>query len=178
MKQWLLRILNLALILCVLVNYQRYALARAAVVEEYNQQAAEAAALAAEYAAEEAEAEAASLYADGTYQGTGMGFGGEITVEVTVRMRTTPIWNRQKKCWKKSLPPKVLTLTQSAAQPSPLRASERRQPMHWRTHNETKAKSKKSRPYPAKASGMGKDWGTDCVFPCRTVYLLLCLFRH
>jgi uncharacterized protein with FMN-binding domain len=84
MKQWLLRILNLALILCVLVNYQRYALARAAVVEEYNQQAAEAAALAAEYAAEEAEAEAASLYADGTYQGTGMGFGGEITVEVTV----------------------------------------------------------------------------------------------
>jgi uncharacterized protein with FMN-binding domain len=85
MKQWLLRILNLALILCVLVNYQRYALARAAVVEEYNQQAAEAAALAAEYAAEEAEAEAASLYADGTYQGTGMGFGGEITVEVTVK---------------------------------------------------------------------------------------------
>jgi uncharacterized protein with FMN-binding domain len=84
MKQWLLRILNLALILCVLVNYQRCALARAAVVEEYNQQAAEAAALAAEYAAEEAEAEAASLYADGTYQGTGMGFGGEITVEVTV----------------------------------------------------------------------------------------------
>jgi uncharacterized protein with FMN-binding domain len=83
MKQWLLRILNLALILCVLVNYQRYALARAAVVEEYNQQAAEAAALAAEYAAEEAEA--ASLYADGTYQGTGMGFGGEITVEVTVK---------------------------------------------------------------------------------------------
>jgi uncharacterized protein with FMN-binding domain len=83
MKQWLLRILNLALILCVLVNYQRYALARAAVVEEYNQQVAEAAALAAEYAAEEAEA--ASLYADGTYQGTGMGFGGEITVEVTVK---------------------------------------------------------------------------------------------
>ncbi|MCD8146824.1 MAG: FMN-binding protein [Clostridiales bacterium] len=91
MKQFILRAVNLALILAIGVCYQQRALPRAAEVEEYNQQVAQAEALAEEYAAMEAAAlsqaaedEAESGYQDGTYTGTGTGFGGEITLNVTV----------------------------------------------------------------------------------------------
>ncbi len=90
MRQFILRAVNLALILAIGVCYQQYALPRAAEVEEYNQQAAQAEALAEEYAAMEAAAlnqaaeEAESGYQDGTYTGVGTGFGGEITLSVTI----------------------------------------------------------------------------------------------
>ncbi|MCD8191097.1 MAG: FMN-binding protein [Clostridiales bacterium] len=91
MRQFILRAVNLALILAIGVCYQQRALPRAAEVEEYNQQVAEAEALAEEYAAMEAAAlnqaaedEAESGYQDGTYTGAGTGFGGEITLSVTI----------------------------------------------------------------------------------------------
>ncbi|MCD7821206.1 MAG: FMN-binding protein [Clostridiales bacterium] len=91
MRQFILRAVNLALVLAIGMCYQQYALPREAEVEAYNQQAAQAEALAEEYAAMEAaalnqaeEAEAASGYQDGAYTGAGTGFGGEITVSVTI----------------------------------------------------------------------------------------------
>ncbi|MCD7843894.1 MAG: FMN-binding protein [Clostridiales bacterium] len=90
MRQFILRAVNLVLIFAIGVCYQQYALPRAAEVEEYNQQAAQAETLAEEYAAMEAAAlnqaaeEAESGYQDGVYTGTGTGFGGEITLSVTI----------------------------------------------------------------------------------------------
>ncbi len=91
MRQFVLRAVNLVLILVIGMCYQQRALPRAAEVEEYNQQVAQAEALAEEYAAMEAAAlnqtakvEAESGYQDGTYTGTGTGFGGEITLSVTI----------------------------------------------------------------------------------------------
>lgn len=84
MRQFILRAANLFIIVCILVSYQNYALARAVQVEAYDQEVAQAAALAEEYAAQEAAVAEEEGYTDGVYQGTGTGFGGTITVEVTV----------------------------------------------------------------------------------------------
>lgn len=75
-----IRTVSLLLILGVLWQYQRIAASRAAVVAERQQ------------LIDEVETYNASLtgqtenggYKDGTYEGTGIGFGGEITVSVTV----------------------------------------------------------------------------------------------
>jgi uncharacterized protein with FMN-binding domain len=102
-SNFLVKLLCLCLIVGALLQYQRIAENRAAVVKEHETQASEIEAynetvrqeiLAAE-AAEAAEdvsdsaqeavsAAEESLYEDGTYEGTGAGFGGDITVEVTV----------------------------------------------------------------------------------------------
>ena len=71
-----IRTVSLLLILGVLWQYQHIAVSRAAVVAERQQRIDEVEA----YNAALTEQDVASSYKDGTYEGTGMGFGGEITV--------------------------------------------------------------------------------------------------
>lgn len=75
-----IRTVGLLLILGVLWQYQHIAASRAAVVAERQQRIDEVEA----YNAALTEQDVASSYNDGTYEGAGMGFGGEITVSVTV----------------------------------------------------------------------------------------------
>ena len=75
-----IRTVSLLLILGVLWQYQHIAACRAAVVAERQQRIDEVEA----YNAALTEQDVVGGYKDGTYEGTGMGFGGEITVSVTV----------------------------------------------------------------------------------------------
>ena len=87
-KNFALRLVNLLLILAVLWQYQRVALVRAASVAERQQQIDEVNAYNAEILKaqqEEAEQEAVSGYKDGTYEGSALGFGDTITVQVTIQ---------------------------------------------------------------------------------------------
>lgn len=87
-KNFVLRLINLLLILAVLWQYQRVALVRAAAVAERQQQIDEVNAYNAEILKaqqEEAEQEAVSGYKDGTYEGSALGFGDTITVQVTIQ---------------------------------------------------------------------------------------------
>lgn len=89
MKQFMVRSLNLLLIMAILVGYQGQALGRAAAVSAHQELEAAAAGLAAQYE-QEAQSDAQSaeppggVYADGVWEGTAEGFGGPITVRVTV----------------------------------------------------------------------------------------------
>lgn len=89
MRQFLVRSVNLLLIAAILVGYQGQALGRAAAVSAHQEMEAAAAELAAQYEREaQAESEAAEpsrgAYADGDWEGTAEGFGGPITVRVSV----------------------------------------------------------------------------------------------
>ena len=75
-----IRTVSLLLILGVLWQYQHIAASRAAVVAERQQRIDEVEA----YNAALTEQDVVGGYKDDTYEGTGMGFGGEITVSVTV----------------------------------------------------------------------------------------------
>lgn len=75
-----IRTVSLLLILGVLWQYQHIAASRAAVVAERQQRIDEVEA----YNAALTEQDVVGGYNDGTYEGAGMGFGGEITVSVTV----------------------------------------------------------------------------------------------
>ena len=75
-----IRTVSLLLILGVLWQYQHIAASRAAVVAERQQRIDEVEA----YNAALTEQDVVGGYKDGTYEGVGMGFGGEITVSVTV----------------------------------------------------------------------------------------------
>ena len=75
-----IRTVSLLLILGVLWQYQHIAASRAAVVAERQQRIDEVEA----YNAALTEQDVVGSYKDGTYEGAGMGFGGEITVSVTV----------------------------------------------------------------------------------------------
>jgi uncharacterized protein with FMN-binding domain len=77
---FMMKLLCLGLVLGMLWQYQQIATSRAAVVADHEAQAAEINA----HNAEILQAEAESPYEDGAYQGTATGFGGEITVEVTI----------------------------------------------------------------------------------------------
>ena len=86
-----IKALNLVLIFCILCSYQSYAQERAVTVEAYETQKKEADAAWEAYYAAQAQAEAAQTaeqetggLTDGTYTGHGTGFGGDITVEVTI----------------------------------------------------------------------------------------------
>lgn len=86
-KNFILRVVNLLLILAMLWQYQQVAAVRAAAVDARQKEIAEveaynASVLQAEKAEEEQEAE--SGYKDGTYEGTGLGFGDDIIVQVTI----------------------------------------------------------------------------------------------
>ena len=87
-KNFLLRTVNLLLIAAVLFGYQQTALTRAAAVAQRQQEIDEVNAYNATVLAAQAEAEAASEadggYADGTYEGTALGFGDDITVQITI----------------------------------------------------------------------------------------------
>lgn len=74
-----IRLINLALILALICAYQYVALGRAS-------QEAQAAAAAQSYAAEQAAASGAeTVYNDGTYTGSAQGYGGTITLEITIK---------------------------------------------------------------------------------------------
>lgn len=89
MRQFVIRSLNLLLIAAILVAYQGQALGRAATVSAHQELEAAAAELAARYE-REAQSDAQSAeqsrgaYADGDWEGTAEGFGGPITVRVSV----------------------------------------------------------------------------------------------
>lgn len=86
-KNFILRAVNLLLILVLLGQYQRIAVVRAAAAAERQQQIAEVEAYNAsilQAAQAEAEQEAESGLKDGTYEGTGLGFGDDIIVQVTI----------------------------------------------------------------------------------------------
>lgn len=87
-KNFLLRTVNLLLIAAVLFGYQQTALTRAAAVAQRQQEIDEVNAYNATVLAAQAEAEAASEteggYADGIYEGTALGFGDDITVQITL----------------------------------------------------------------------------------------------
>lgn len=84
MKTFLVKMINLLLVCGVLFTYQQQALKRAEEVNAYEEQAAlaEAAWEEANAASEEA---SESGYTDGTYTGTGIGFGGEIEVQLVIQ---------------------------------------------------------------------------------------------
>ena len=87
-RNFILRAVNLLLVAVLLVQYQHIAVARAAAVAQREQQIAEveswnASVLQAEKA-EEQQAEEEG-YKDGIYEGTGLGFGDDITVSVTIQ---------------------------------------------------------------------------------------------
>ena len=75
-----IRLINLAAILIMLFVYQSAVSERAA-AEAAAQEAAQALALAAK---QNTTVEAAHVYNDGTYTGTARGYGGSITVDVTI----------------------------------------------------------------------------------------------
>lgn len=88
-RNFILRAVNLLLVAVLLVQYQHIAVARAATVAQREQQIAEveswnASVLQAEKAEEEQQAEEEG-YKDGVYEGTGLGFGDDITVSVTIQ---------------------------------------------------------------------------------------------
>lgn len=85
-KNFLLRAVNLLLILGVLWQYQNVAVARADAVSARNAEIAEVESYNASIlaAASEAAEEPESGYRDGTYEGSAYGFGDLITVSVTI----------------------------------------------------------------------------------------------
>ena len=79
MKKFIIRIINVCVIVAALFGYNKVTMAH----EQTDAEAkAEADRQNAEIAAESGES--GRLYKDGTYQGTATGFGGDITVEVTI----------------------------------------------------------------------------------------------
>ena len=87
-KNFILRVVNLLLILAVLGRYQQVAGVRAAAVAERQQQISEVEAYNAsirEAVQEAAESDAESGIQDGTYEGSAFGFGDLITVSVTIK---------------------------------------------------------------------------------------------
>lgn len=83
-----IRTVSLLIILIALGQYQNIALAREAEVEAREQQIEEVeaynASVLAQMSAESEAAEDDSPYTDGTYEGSGTGFGGDIDVSVTI----------------------------------------------------------------------------------------------
>ena len=84
-KNFVLRTLNLLLILGVLWQYQNTAVLRAAAVSERKQQIAEVEAYNASLLQAEQAAEEETGLRDGTYEGSALGFGDTITVAVTIQ---------------------------------------------------------------------------------------------
>jgi uncharacterized protein with FMN-binding domain len=76
-----MKLTAMVLILGMLWQYQQIAVKRSEIVSDYEIQKAEIDA----YNAQILETQNESAYKDGIYQGTGMGFGGDITVEITIK---------------------------------------------------------------------------------------------
>ncbi len=84
-RSFLLRAVNLLLILGILWHYQSVAVVRAAAVTERQKEIDEVEAYNSSILQAEQEAEEESGLRDGQYQGSGLGFGDTITVEVTIQ---------------------------------------------------------------------------------------------
>lgn len=84
-KGFVLRLVDLLLILGVLGLYQNTARARAQTVAQRQQEIQEVEAWNAEVLQAEAEEEASTGLKDGVYEGTGLGFGDDIRVQITVQ---------------------------------------------------------------------------------------------
>ena len=84
-KNFLLRAVNLLLILGVLWQYQQVALVRAAAVSQRKQEIAEVEAYNASVLQAQSAEQAQSGYRDGTYEGSAFGFGDVIRVSVTIQ---------------------------------------------------------------------------------------------
>lgn len=89
-KNFLLRLLNLLLILCVLYQYQSIALVRAEAVAQRQQEIRAIrtyndAILKSQQTEPDPEPEPESGYRDGTYEGSAYGFGDLITVSLTLK---------------------------------------------------------------------------------------------
>lgn len=82
-RNFILRVVNLALIFAILFQYQHVALLRAEAVEQLQKEIDEVNAYNASILQVEEEAEGG--YKDGTYEGNALGFGDTITVSVTIR---------------------------------------------------------------------------------------------
>lgn len=83
-SNFILRLISLGLIAASLLNYNAVASERQALVEERQERIAEVEAYNESILAAENEAESGPSYIDGTYEGIGMGFGGEVVVSVTI----------------------------------------------------------------------------------------------
>ena len=83
-KNFLLRAVNLLLILGILWQYQQVALVRAEAVSQRKQEIAEVEAYNASVLQAQAE-QSQSGYRDGTYEGSAFGFGDAIRVSVTIQ---------------------------------------------------------------------------------------------
>lgn len=84
-RNFILRAVNLLLILGILWHYQSVAVVRAAAVTERQKEIDEVEAYNASILQAEQEAEEESGLRDGKYEGSGLGFGDTITVEVTIQ---------------------------------------------------------------------------------------------
>lgn len=82
MKIFIVKAINLIAVIAIVITYQSFALEREKKIETYNEKKAEAQQLAIEYSNEPAAAEI--FFNDGTYQGSGTGFGGLIMVNVCI----------------------------------------------------------------------------------------------
>ncbi len=84
-RNFILQAVNLLLILGILWHYQSVAVVRAAAVTERQKEIDEVEAYNASILQAEQEAEEESGLRDGKYEGSGLGFGDTITVEVTIQ---------------------------------------------------------------------------------------------
>ena len=86
MRQFVIKWINLIVIAVVLISYQKYAIARADLVAAHEAEEKKAQDLEREYArmVEEAE-ESSSGLKDGIWKATGQGFGGDITLQVSIK---------------------------------------------------------------------------------------------
>ena len=85
MRQFVIKCINLIMIAVILLSYQKYATARADLIAAHEAEEKKAQALEREYArmAEEAEDSSSGLQ-DGVWEATGQGFGGDITLQVSI----------------------------------------------------------------------------------------------
>lgn len=84
-RNFIIRVADLLLLLGVLWQYQSIALVRAQAVAQRQQEIQEVEAWNASVRQAEQEAEADTGLHDGVYEGTGLGFGDDITVQITVQ---------------------------------------------------------------------------------------------
>ncbi len=86
MRQFVIKCVNLIVIAMVLLSYQKYAIARADLVAAHEAEEKKAQDLEEEYARMVEEVEESSIgLKDGIWEATGQGFGGDITLQVSIQ---------------------------------------------------------------------------------------------
>lgn len=87
MKSFIIKVINLLLISGVIAGYQYMALDRQDKSEQYKQEQMKAQAAWREVGVDSGSNADNKKYKDGTYSGTGQGFGGDIVVEVSIKKK-------------------------------------------------------------------------------------------